>query len=185
MKRIATYLLLFCGLTCKGQNIELHLFIHDPCSNSISNASYYRLTTCDFTNYYESDSLGNCVVLDTGCYHLMVFDRIIQGKQTYHFDSFGEYSDTVRINTVHECYDAKSALSSSGYCCCNKICDGHIIEFYENGTKMLEGKFHNGQPIIIKYYYPSGRVQMIQRYGQFIKKIKTKIYTEGGELINK
>jgi hypothetical protein len=173
--------LIFC-LNVFGQKIGFNLYIYNPCVDSIYSADCYRLILKNDSNvYFVSDSMGFCILPDTGIYRLLVFNNVDDENKLYYFKTTGSYNDTITIQKVYGCYEPTSKPGFYGYCCCDKICDGYQIDYYANGKIKFEGLFKNGQPLgELKYYYPSGKIKRIEHYYRFCKKIKILTYTENG-----
>lgn len=58
---------------------------------------------------------------------------------------------------------------------CKELCIGHVIDYYKNGNKRLEGRFKKGWPRILKYYGKNGnllKTEKYDRHGTLTKTIK-------------
>jgi len=61
-----------------------------------------------------------------------------------------------------------------GWLYCGKPCEDYKIDYYDNGQKMMEGKFKKGKPVDnLKFYNASGKLKYIEYYNKRGKKIKS------------
>jgi hypothetical protein len=79
-----------------------------------------------------------------------------------------KYNDTIDIPKVHKRLKNTGQYGHLflGYYNCDKICNGHIIDYYSNGEIKLEGDFKNGIPIEITRYDINGKLITIEVYNK-------------------
>ena len=152
-----------------GQTESKFVFF-DACKNQVLELPYELWTGSDSTIQID---VGQTIELEPNYYQLHVqmdwnekltgfyFDLIIDQKQrvdTLYLQKSRFYGPTY----LHPPPDEFK------YYCCDKICDGTIIESDSNGVIRFRGKFKNGIPISnLKYY---------NKYG---KRIRKEVYVNG------
>jgi hypothetical protein len=112
-------------------------------------------------------SVSSKVIIPLGKYELSV--TINNGKYQRSYEEKIEFKDsqkvlyTLIIPKILFEIDNNTETDYSKYFKCDKVCNGYEVDYFENGSKRLEGNFMNGNAIweteferdgsAIKYYY--------------------------------
>lgn len=168
MRGILTLSILLIYSTLFGQ-IEFRLYSYDPCSSQVRKVEFFGLKT-ENNVLSVTDTAGRILLKDTGIYKLSyamaTIDTMQLGKQ-YHINSTENFSDTLRLLKIESCMELTSHANFIGYCCCNDKCEGIQIDYYENGSKRIEGLFRSGVPSgELKIYSPDGRLSIVKKYSK-------------------
>jgi hypothetical protein len=52
-----------------------------------------------------------------------------------------------------------------GYLCCDNLCEGYNVDYFDNGKKKMEGNFKAGLPLgPLVFYNADGKVREIHHY---------------------
>lgn len=66
--------------------------------------------------------------------------------------------DTIKIPRLLFSFDQALHSSDWGYFKCNTLCEGKVVDYYENGNKRLEGFFEKGKPKEVLEYKINGKL---------------------------
>jgi len=175
MKNFLIFIVLLVSFSCFGQ-AKFKLFGHSPCSNEVKEIKYFGLRKGG-DSFNTIDTSGIVLLKDTGVYILSyVLDKIDDSElgKKYYVKSTGDLADTLRILKITPCIETSTRANFNGYCCCDKKCEGRQIDYYENGSKRIEGNFVEGKPVGKLIFYDSkGNVQEVHKYngkGRLVKK---------------
>jgi len=83
-------------------------------------------------------------------------------------DGVKNYTDTIELPRVTFC--STGALHDSYYKSynCDELSNGHVLDYYKNGTKRSEGDYINGWPVrVIKYYDKTGKLIAKEKYDKY------------------
>jgi hypothetical protein len=175
MRSILTFTLLIACF-CSFAQVEFRLYGYSPCLKEVRRIDFFGLEKNDVT-ISAKDTAGVLLLKDTGIYVLSyALERIdsTQLGKKYHIKSFGNFSDTLHLLSIEPCLEPISHPRFIGYCCCDKKCEGAIVDYYKNGNKRIEGFFKSGTPIgRLKFYHPNGKLSMIKKYSKKGRLVKT------------
>ncbi|MGC3945543.1 MAG: hypothetical protein QM762_13670 [Chryseolinea sp.] len=151
---------LFSETMLCGQ-IKVRIYFQSDCDNSIHCLEFELLNLDDTVHDIQSKN-GIAIVPSKGKYmltshHSWADDRIATFSQTISIDNSIEQTDTLNIPKIKFTWDG--VLHGSGYWNyfnCDKLCDGHEVDFYPNGRKRTEGEFISGKPTHIIEYRQNG-----------------------------
>lgn len=174
MKNILTFIFLLICSSILSQT-KFKLFGYDACSKEVRRIESFGLKMGGGSfNPTDTSSL----LLDSGVYILSYVIEKIDSTQLgkkYHIKSIGVFSDTLRLLSISPCIEPTTYPNFSGYCCCDRKCEGRQIDYYQNGNRRIEGNFIGGKPVgRLVFYHPDGSVKEVHQYsrkGRFRRKI--------------
>jgi len=170
--RILILLLFQLSLTKAFGQIELELYFKNNCNDSIYKLSYVML---DLSNYAQPiKSVENKILLPKrGSYYLFTYlvkgDFVHNVEQGIIINNSSNLVDTLLIPKLYFTTTSQSQDNFWGYINCDKLCNGLVTDYYENGNKRLTGDFVDGKPNWIAEYRMDGT------------KIKESWYTVGNK----
>lgn len=126
------------------------------------------------------DDYGNKLIADkNGCFSLQSGKEYFVATEYYRGDllkiinftystNAEEKKDTIiNIHQVDKFHKGNSVNFEEGYFNCDKLCDGKIVDYYNNGGKRLKGVFKDGSPIgKLIYYKKDGSVCRVEKYNK-------------------
>ncbi|MBL7840940.1 MAG: hypothetical protein JNJ75_12405 [Cyclobacteriaceae bacterium] len=155
-----------------GQGITLNVVTFNPCNSTYENELLVHLVK-DGKMFQISDTLGTIYLPDPGIYKLKVFDytlyRLVDSVKVITI-SQGKNYDTLTRSAIMDCYVINCVLppqsaGDCGYSCCDQLCEGYNVDYFDNGNKRLEGYFKKGNPVgQLIFYHPDGRKKEIHHY---------------------
>lgn len=174
MKNILTIIFLLICSSILGQT-SFKLFGYDACSKKVRRIESFGLKMGGNSfNPIDTSSL----LLDSGVYILSyVIEKIdtTQLGKKYHIKSIGVFSDTLRLLSISHCIEPTTNSNFSGYCCCDRKCEGRQKDYYQNGNRRIEGNFIGGKPVgRLIFYRPDGSIMEVHKYsrkGRFRRRI--------------
>jgi len=177
IRQFLIFIAFLTSFACFGQT-KFKLFAYSPCSNEVREIKYFGLKKGN-ESFNAIDTSGVVILKDTGVYVLSyALDKVGDSQlgEKYYLKSPGNFSDTLRLLKITPCIETSTRTAFSGYCCCDKKCEGRQIDYYENGNKRIEGKFVGGKPVgkLIFYDPKGGSVREVHKYnkkGRFKRKI--------------
>ena len=180
MKIVSFIILAFINISVFGQSVEFKLYLSSDCNDSIIQADYYEMQNInDSTEQYKSDSIGMCILPDTGYYKILIVGSFAEHDRYIHINNRVNQSYTIKAFSINECYNPTTRPDFYGYCCCGEKCEGLKVDYYSNGKKRIEGKFKDGKPIgELKFYYPSGNLKRVENYNEKGEKRAVFIYKD-------
>jgi hypothetical protein len=173
MRNILTFAILIVSFSGFGQ-IQFKLYGYDSCAKAVKPINFFGLKKNGVV-FKSNDTTGIIVLRDTGTYVLSNVLEYIDESQfgkKYLLNSKGDFSDTLRLITIHWCFEPTSRPNFVGYCCCGEKCEGAQTEYYANGNKRVEAFFKDGIPIgKLKFFDPKGKLILVKKYkrGKLIK----------------
>lgn len=169
MKKLSVILLLilFFELTNAQSVIKLKFF--DNCSNRVVDLKYELIKYEDKAqSIIAKDSI---TLVDPGGYMISVsiprenyvaffnISRLFADKKTY--------NDTIELSRIAPCNDGALHSKYWKFHNCDRLCNGHEIDYYQNGKKSVEGDFLNGWPKRkIKYFNLNGDLLETEIYSK-------------------
>jgi hypothetical protein len=179
MQKIIYWLLLqIIFLTSQGQGSQFRCYLKSTCNSDITELKEYTLHKQGF--FFSSLNSGSTATLpDTGYYVLKSSMIATEGDSLVIYIGAGINIDTVKkrdlIDVVFiDSKPLKSMSQGGGWLCCDKPCEGYKVDYYNNGQKLIEGKFKKGKPIRdLKFYNENGKLKYIEYYNKRGKKIKS------------
>ncbi len=153
------FILPFFIITWAYGQVQVELYFKDGCDNSVCQLDYELVDLNKPGPHFESTN-GKATLPAQGLYLVSAsypkgdkvcsFDLALETKG-YHF-----LVDTLSIPRIK--FTTDSALHSGywNYFNCDKLCNGHEVDFYPNGQKRLEGDFKNGKPVHLVEYRNEG-----------------------------
>jgi hypothetical protein len=166
MKNILTLIFLLICSSIFGQ-VKFKLFGYDPCSKEVRRIESFGLKMGD-RSFNPTDT--SSLLLDSGVYILSYVIEKIDSSQLgkkYYIKSIGVFGDTLRLLSISPCIEPTTSPNFSGYCCCNKKCEGRQIDYYQNGNKRIEGNFIDGKPVgRLIFYHLNGNVREVHKYSR-------------------
>jgi antitoxin component YwqK of YwqJK toxin-antitoxin module len=163
----------------------IDLKFYDSCKDSIVRLNYTMYSANLSNNEFRINSKDSIKTIDPEKYIINIL--IQENNLDYKVFSFTKnildkrkYIDTIQIPKVLKKLrnNGQYAHLSLGFYKCDKICDGYITDYYDNGKLRLEGYFVNGLPKReVKKYNSSGKLVEIDIYGEAGILIET-IYPE-------
>lgn len=176
-KIIYGLLLQFIFLTSQSQEIHFKCYLKSICSEDITELKEYTLNKQGF--FFSSLNNGSTATLpDTGYYVLKSSMIATEGDSLVIYIGTGINIDTVKkrdlIDVVFiDSKPLKGMSQGGGWLYCNKPCEGYKVDYYNNGKKMMEGKFKKGKPVgDLKFYNEKGKLKYIEYYNKRGKKIR-------------
>lgn len=146
------------SVNVKGQS-KVNFYINDFCTNTIKPLDCV-LQSPSGIKYSNRDSLQGCFILkEEGAYLMTSLYR--RGDFMHYIDTLIEIknnsviNDTILLGKFYECSEWSLNPTKGGFCYCDKLCNGELIDYYENGNKKIEGLFLNGIPKGKLIYYRS------------------------------
>jgi hypothetical protein len=161
------YSILFMGaMLVHGQGIKFNVISFNPCNSTYQNEMLVTLYK-DNTSYRISDSKGTILLSDTGEYKMKVFSPklflLTDSLKTITIHG-GQNYDTLTKTTMVDCVRTWQGQACP-YFCCDHLCEGYNVDYYENGNKRVEGKFKMGIPVgQLIFYHPDGSRKEIRYY---------------------
>jgi hypothetical protein len=154
-----------------GQQIKLNVVTFDPCKSLYEKELLVELTNGDKV-FQISDTTGTIYLPEPGTYKLKVLlkdyvnlayeEKQIKITKGQNYDTLTRKTIGLCIKGIHE--------PTCGYFCCDKLCEGHNADYFNNGKKMMEGEFINGYPIgQLIFYNPDGTKREIHYYDKWGK----------------
>jgi len=170
--------LLFCrAAVVYGQEIKLNIISFNPCNSTYENELLVTLFK-DNKTFQISDTLGTILLPETGEYRLRVFEnnfyRLSDSVKLIRIHG-GQNYDTLTRTTIIDCIGPMHG-PDCGYLCCDDLCEGSNVDYFDNGKKKLEGQFKKGFPVgQLIFYRPDGSRKEIHYYdkdgeGRLLKK---------------
>jgi hypothetical protein len=157
---------------------QFKCFLKSSCTNNIVELKEYTLRKQGF--FFSSLNGGSTAILpDTGCYVLESSIIATEGDSLVIYIGIGINIDTVKkkdlVDVVFiDSKPLKGMSQGGGWLYCNKPCSGYTIDYYNNGKKMVEGKFKKGKPVgNLKFYNANGKLTYIEYYNKRGKKIRS------------
>jgi len=151
-----------CSCLTRAQTVKINFISFNPC-----NSTYEHEILCSLfkggIEYKIADTLGTIFLPSTGKYkltlqfpeHYSVSDSIVVSKS-------GQNYDTLKKAKIIEW---QHSMNSSAYWCCDRLCNGYNVDYYENGNKRMEGNFISGQPIgEFTVFYSNGEPKEVRFY---------------------
>lgn len=84
---------------------------------------------------------------------------------TYSTNAEEKIDTTINIHRVDKFHKGNSVNFEERYFNCDKLCEGKIVDYYNNGEMRLEGVFKNGSPIgKLIFYKKDGSVCRVEKY---------------------
>lgn len=161
-----------------SQEIKYMCFLKSQCNEEIKVLSAYQLSKGSFSCFSEAS--GSIAILpDTGLYVLKSPDLAIEGDSVMVHIGYGMNADTIKQRDIIDVIylDSKPTngmRQGGGWLCCGNPCEGLKIDYYENGQKMIEGKFKKGKPIgKLIFYDDSGQQKYIEYYNKRGRKLRS------------
>ncbi len=159
-------ILLLCGLCAHGQEIKLNVISFNPCSSTYENEILITLFKHNEA-FQISDTLGTILLPETGEYKLKLFAkdfyRLTDSVKLIEIHQ-GQNYDTLTRTTIVDCTGPIHG-PDCGYFCCDVLCEGYNIDYFDNGKKKLEGYFKKGFPVgQLILYRPDGTRKEIYHY---------------------
>lgn len=156
-------LLLLLTINLYGQqennDIIVKVYIVSPCDSVPKldlDTFFQRTTPVDSLNFYSADNNGETILPSPGKYSLYGYDLRVLFEIDINEPGVYEYKRYVpRISWVKMVSDAPPE-----YYNCDKLCEGYVEDFYENGNPKIRGNFKNGYPKdSLVEFYPNGKVK--------------------------
>ena len=155
-----------------GQEIRLNIITFNLCDSSFDNELMVHLVKGD-QKFFISDSLGTFNLPETGLYKLKIFDnsfyRLPDSVKLITI-GFGHNYDTLTRSTIMKGVTVNCILPPRpgpnwGFLCCDNMCEGYNVDYFDNGKKKMEGTFKAGLPIgRLVFYNGDGKVTEIHYY---------------------
>ena len=149
---------------------KINILINDLCNNTITPLEC-ELKAPSGIKYNKRDSTGYFLLKEEGTYLMTAlylrgdFMHYIDTLIEVQFDSTINY--TIILEQVYECTEWALNPTQGGFCKCNELCNGVVIDYYSNGNKRLEGNFFNGKPKGKLYFYnKDGSIKYIEKYSR-------------------
>jgi antitoxin component YwqK of YwqJK toxin-antitoxin module len=161
----------------EAQSLIMFKF-YDRCTKQLVDAEYELTDQLDYNRKYKvKDSL---ILYEPGSYRISVsIDRngFIGSFHFYKtFEDNKAYTDTLELSKITVCTDSEPDNQYWRFHFCNRICNGHEVEYYENGEKCIEGKFKNGLPKGKIYYYDfNGKLLQTEDYPKRLIRINKRL----------
>jgi hypothetical protein len=180
---LVTLFLFHGAFTLHGQDtIRLNVTTFNPCDSTFDNELLVHLVKGN-KKFYIADSLGTFHLPETGVYALKAFDNNLYRMA----DSvklltifFGQNYDTLTRTTIMKGVAIVCVIPPQepgwGYVCCDKLCQGYNVDYFDNGKKKIEGYFKDGLPIgPLTFYNKDGNKIQVHHYDKAGKgKLKKK-----------
>jgi hypothetical protein len=172
--RLLSIILLFSSWTTltHAQEIKLNVITFNPCNSTYEHELLVHLVK-DGKKFQISDTLGTIYLPEPGVYKLKAFDytfyRLADSVKLIKI-SQGQNYDTLARSVIMDCFIVNCILprqkaDECGYFCCEQLCEGYKVDYFDNGNKKLEGHFKKGNPVgQLIFYYPDGRKKEIHHY---------------------
>lgn len=162
-------------LSAKLQNVQFRCYVKSNCDKTITELDNYSIRKGIFV--FHSLSYGNSAILpDTGVY-VLVSPKISEDSLIIHVDNYGLNADTIRQRELYSVLvvDSKPGEIRNGdWLYCGKLCNGYMVDFYNNGNKYLEGVFKRGKPVgFLRYYSENGALRYIEYYNRRGRKVRS------------
>lgn len=167
MKRVLTIILFFRSLIFVSQNLsnDYKLVFVDTCKDIIV-VPEYQIDSFQELNYNMLN-----VYIERGNW-VSNYSTVLKNK-----------IDTIRIPKLLFSFKKELHANDWLYLKCGNIAEGRVIDYYENGKKMLEGEFHKGKPKEIIEYSINGNISMHYFYNYpKLNYNRVDYYSENGEL---
>ncbi|NDV67882.1 hypothetical protein D0T66_03100 [Dysgonomonas sp. 25] len=172
------WILLYSFIELFSQDIQYKLYGKYLCNDSICTIDLYSLQKDQFKIYSTNDDL--ILLPDTGCYMLLTSYTDPRDTIRVNISNFGLNSDTIIIMSIVE-YLSPSK-NQGGWLCCEKKCEGYLVDYYNNGEKRIEGLFKKGRPVgEIRYYRINGSLMAIDYYNKKGHLIKSDFWNSASE----
>jgi hypothetical protein len=158
-------------LTSFSQEIKYRCYLKSQCNADIKELKIYQLNKGSF-NYFSENRGSIAILSDTGMYVLKSSELAIEGDSMLVHIGYGINIDTVKQRDIIDVVfiDSKPLKGMSqggGWLCCGKPCNGYKADYYNNGQKLIEGKFKNGKPVgELKFYNQRGQLKYIEYYNK-------------------
>ena len=139
----------------------------DKCKGSVVNLDYeMTLMGKDSNPIAVKDSI---ILTEAGQYLCTVYLQKGDFTASYDFNKIIEnnktYTDTIELPRLFWWFNNALHSQEWEYHFCDKICNGHEVEYHKNGQKWIEGHFINGKPLgKIKFYDRKGLLVKIEKY---------------------
>ncbi|MFN7600621.1 MAG: hypothetical protein ACK5R0_04400 [Bacteroidota bacterium] len=154
-----------------GQQIKLNVVTFDPCKSLYEKELLIEVTNHDKV-FQIADTIGTIYLPEPGTYRLKVLlkdyvnlahaEKQIEITEGQNYDTLTRTTIGLCLKGIHE--------PICGYFCCDRLCEGHNVDYFTNGQKMMEGEFMNGFPIgQLIFYNPDGTIREIQHYDKWGK----------------
>ena len=187
--KLTLFILLFNQVVLFAQELRYDMYLYDSCMDSIYLCDGYSLY---FENIPDSISESTwfcnnhdkpCKFPSLGTYVLGISDNIHDIPFILTFDQPKIYSDTFRISSITERIGTTTAGGYYGFYCCEELCDGEIVEYFNNHQISFKGSFDNGIPNNnLYYYYRNGNVKEMHYYTRRHRYIRVEYYNPEGDL---
>jgi hypothetical protein len=178
LNRILIITFFCCSTTVLfGQEIKLNITCFNPCSSTYEPELLVALVK-DNKTFQIADTRGTFHLPEPGTYELKFFDQSfyrLRDSVQFIQINYGQNYDTLTYTTITKCFFVGGHKGGEcGYSCCNNLCEGYYVDYYDNGKKKIEGNFKNGLPIgeLIFYKYNGAKTQIhyYDKKGLLIKK---------------
>jgi len=158
-------------VTARGQEIRLNIITVNSCDSTVDNELLVQLVKGDKT-FFITDSLGTFILPETGVYWLKGFDNsfyTLSDSVKQITINAGQNYDTLTRSTIMKGVPVNCTLPPKGpgwgYLCCDNLCEGYNVDYFDNGKKRIEGTFKNGLPIgQLILYNSEGKKKEVQHY---------------------
>jgi len=149
-----------------GQEIKLNVSSFNPCNSTYERELLVTLSK-DNKTFHISDTIGTILLPEPGDYRLRVSSndlyRLTDSVKLVKIHP-GQNYDTLTRTTIIDCVGPLHR-PDCGYFCCNNLCEGYNVDYFDNGNKKLEGRFKKGFPVgQLIYYRPDGNRKEIHHY---------------------
>jgi hypothetical protein len=152
---------------CAQSTIKFKFY--DSCIDSVVNLKYeMTLLEKDSRPFTVHDSI---IINEQGAYMVYVWREKGDYTVSYDFTKIIEndktYTDTIELPRLSFWFSNTVDFQDLKYHFCDRLCDGHEIDFYKNGQKRIEGNFFAGVPHgRIKFYDREGFLVKIEKYSK-------------------
>jgi hypothetical protein len=176
---VSTLLFLCFGTTLIfAQETRLTVTAFNPCTSAYEMA-FVTLIKDGKKFDILSDSLGTIYLPEPGQYRMMLLGGgdVYRISDSVHFITIapGQNYDTLTRTTIADCVGINHG-PDCGYFCCDELCEGHNVDYFDNGKMKIEGRFRKGFPVgKLTFYNTDGTKKEIHYYdksghGRLIKK---------------
>jgi hypothetical protein len=164
---------------------EVELVFWDSCENKILKTEYEVNNLNNDNEFYSSKN--SKVTLPKGQYFIsfgkLDGDLIKSSSQILEVKDSEKIHDTLVLPKILFTIGSELHSQNWNYYNCEKICDGHQIDFYSNGNLRLDGIFENGKPSQITEFREDGSKEVKYWFKTgYLFYIKIEYFDENGNL---